>query len=517
MLTRTTFSFTGAAKQDIVPLRMTEVRGDLQPMRIAFLYPAYEKNGRRPHLSQNRQVRYTRSNSIHIYPLIPSSLLTIVSKAGHECIILDAINRGLTQEQYDAELRAFRPDVMVLESKTPIMPRLWREVARLKGIFTSSTFVVVGDHVSARPEETLERCPCDYVALGGDYDVIVGKLVEHLDAGAKRPDGAVGRGDECHGSPCFADDLDQIPFVDRDLTRWRDYGEAYLMRPAMYILSGRGCGKRGRAHAGCAFCSWQHNLWKGTARLRSPENFVSEAADLVRRYGVREIFDDNESGGVWDAEWTAETCSRLRKAGLHEKVSLSCNARADCLSEEVCHNLALSGFRLLKVGLESGRDATLKRISKDESVEEVRAGVKRAKDHGLRVLLTMMVGYPWESEEDVQSTFSLAKELLTYKARIGDSLQCSVLVPYPGTPLYAQSLIDGTNVVGAGAYEEYDMDRDVLSSGVDTRRWCGRMWRLYLDPSYVMKVTASVRSFQEFSLGLRGVASLAGHIADYGN
>ena len=484
-------------------------------MRIVFAYPPYSKRGEFPHLSQNRQTRYTKSAQVRIYPVVPSSLLTIVAKKGHSALLLDAINRRLSEQEYEAELRSFEPEMIVVESKTPIMRKLWREVGRLKRWFPRAMIVIVGDHVTALPEETLGNCPCDYIALGGDYDAVVAALVDFLVEGGALPEGVVSRDCPSAAQAWLVDDLDVLPPPDRELTRWRDYGEAYLMRPAMYILSGRGCGRKGRSHRGCSFCSWQHNLWCGSARLRSPEKVVAEIGDLARRYGVREFFDDNESGGFWDREWTSELCGRLRAEGLPGRTVISSNARADALTDEVCRDLATSGFRLLKVGLESASDETLQRLGKGETAGEIRAGVKRAKDYGLRVLLTIMVGYPWETQEDVRGTFELARELLTYKARIGDSLQCSIVVPYPGTPLYKEATRRGWNAVDPLDYEKYDMDTNVLTTPVDTTQWAGRFWRLYLDQAYVLKLLASVRSLREFHLGFRGLVSLFGHIRDY--
>jgi len=485
-------------------------------MRIAVVYPPYNKNGRYPHLSQNRQVRYSKSSIVRIFPLIPASLVTILERNGHQPLLLDAINRRLQREGYEEELRSFAPDVIVLESKTPIMTRLWREVFCLKRAFPQAKIVLVGDHVSALPGETMRECPADYVVPGGDYDVGVARLVEAIARAESTPEGVLDRNMDAGAlSPYYVEDLDSLPNVDREATRWREYGEAYLRMPAMYVLSGRGCGRRGAPHVGCAFCSWQHNLWSGTARLRSPASFVGEIVRLARNYRVREFFDDNESGGFWDEDWTREVCARLQAARLPSRVTISSNARADALSDDTCEILARSGFRLLKVGLESASDETLRRLGKGETVEEIRAGIKRAKDHGLKVLMTTMVGYPWETEEDARNTFELARELLTYKARLGDTLQCSVVVPYPGTPLYRQACENGWLGVRPRDYEMFDMDHDVILSRADTAYWCGRIWKLYLDQRYVFRLLTSVRDFRDFRMGLRGVASLVGHIGDY--
>ena len=47
---------------------------------------------------------------------------------------------------------------------------------------------------------------------------------------------------ETSGKHSLATDLSTLPYIDRDLTRWRSYGEAYLLPSIAYILTGRGCG-----------------------------------------------------------------------------------------------------------------------------------------------------------------------------------------------------------------------------------------------------------------------------------
>src|SRR4030067_3367116 len=110
------------------------------------------------------------------------------------------------------------------------------------------------------------------------------------------------------------------------------------------------------------------------------------------------------------------------------KVILSSNSRADNLDDENCELMKKTGFRLMKVGLESGSNETLRRISKKESIEQIKAGVKNAKDHGLRVKLTTMTGFPWETEDDVRKTYGVAREPMFYHARFGECLPSNVLI-----------------------------------------------------------------------------------------
>ncbi len=490
-------------------------------MKIAIVYPPLTKNGQYPHLTQNRHFRYSSAEAVRIYPLIPASAATLLDRAGYHVLFLDGINRRLTLPEYEAQLAAFNPDVMRIETKAPIVRRHWEYIERIKQT-SDARVVLVGDHVTYFPEESLRASRADAVIAGGDYDIALLKLVKHWQAPANAPlpRGVYARGAAPgeilnRGAFELADDLDALPFIDRDLTGWKNYGEAYLQQPCTYLLSGRGCGMPNGHVSTCTFCIWQHSLWKRTARLRSPANVVAEIEEVYRRYGVREVFDDNEAGGIWNAEWVEGFRDEMNRARLVGKVVVSANARANSLTPQVCANLRAAGVRLLKVGLESGNDATLRRLSKGQTVAEVVAGIKCAKDAGLRLHITNMVGYPWETEQDAARTYAVARELLLYKARAGDSLQASVVIPYPGTPLFNDSVKNKWLAHAPDDYPQFDMSHPVMKTPIDTGAWANRLWRLHTEPSFILRSALTIRSWFDVKLLFGGVISLIGHLRDY--
>jgi radical SAM superfamily enzyme YgiQ (UPF0313 family) len=174
-----------------------------------------------------------------------------------------------------------------------------------------------------------------------------------------------------------------------------------------------------------------------------------------------------------------------------------------------------TGFRLLKVGFESGSEGVLKKLNKDETLEQIISGIKRAKDYGLRVLFTNMVGYPWENNQDAEKTWSLARELLLYRAGFGDSLQASVCVPYPGTPLWDAAVKKGWLLCDPKELSRLSMDEKILETDVDTTLWVRKIWRLHLEPLFLIRSLFTIRSKAEIGLAFRGFLSLMGHLRDY--
>lgn len=490
-------------------------------MKVALVYPPFQKDGEYPLISQNRQFKFSNSLEVRIFPLVMGTLATMLKEDGHEVLFLDGVNERLDMAGFEKQLFDFKPELVVLETKTPIVYDSWEYIARLKENIDGVKTALVGDHVCFFPEESLEKSKTDFAIEGGDYDFIIRDLVRVLSAAGdscEYPGGAVYRdaeGNAKRTSPVKMYPLDNMPYIDRDLCKWYNYGEAYLYRPAAYILSGRGCGRPDGGSGVCSFCIWQHSFWKASSRLRPVEELVGEIKKLVVDYKVKEVFDDNEGGFIYDEEYTERFYEQMLKENLIGKVKISQNARADALTDNVCKLLKKMGGRLLKIGVESANDKTLEKIHKKENAQQIREGIKRAKDHGLRVLLTNMVGYPWETEADVQQSYENLKELMLYKTHFGDSLQASIVVAYPGTPIHSLAEKNSWLNVNSDNYRNYDMEQDILKTDIDTTYWCRKFWAIHQHPMFLMKSFFSIRSLDDLQLAFRGVRSLLGHLKDY--
>jgi len=485
-------------------------------MKILVCYPPIKTTRKFPLLGQNRQFRYSSSSGVRIYPIVPSSTATLLNNAGFKVKYLDAINLRLSWTQFIKEFNVFSPDIVIIEVKTPVIYYYWNVINSIKKNFPDIQFVLVGDHVSFRPDESLKKSRADFVATGGDYDVEVYKLVKYLNGEINdMPAGIWYKKEEKlknTGLPQLVSNLDEVPFIDRELTNWKIYGEAYLNRPCTYTMWGRGC-----APGICTFCVWSSNLWNNKARLRSVDNVLDEIEILVNTLKIKEIFDDTDTS-TWNKKWLKKLCNGLINRGLNDKVFLSCNARATNLDKETCKLMKKAGFRLLKVGLESGCNKTLKKIKKIETIEQIKQGIKNAKDHGLNVLMTMMVGYPWESKADFNKTYQVAKELMLYKTKVGDSLQASVVIPYPGTPLYLEAIKEGWFRIDPNKYDDYDMSQPVLNAKIspeEINEFCDRLWKIHLDIKFILKTLLGIRRLGDFRLIWQGIRSVFGHTNDF--
>lgn len=488
-------------------------------MKIAIAYPPLPSEKGVPLLAQNRQFQWFNQPTF-IYPVVPALAATQAKAAGHDVAWLDGIASGWSLDEFEAHLEKFAPDVVMLETKTPVVTRHWALVKHFKAKFPKVIFVLVGDHVTALPEETLNNCPIDYLLTGGDYDFLLINLLAVLqDAANTTPDttrfepGIYWR--DAHGTiqnsgPFRLDhDLKTLPWIDRELTQWRLYAEKngnYRRLPGTYIMSGRDCW-----HGRCTFCSWT-TLYP-SFRTRAAKEVVDEIEHLVNHYGIKEIMDD--TGCLPAGEWLKLFCNEMIRRGLHKKVKIDCNMRFGCLDLDLCKLMKKAGFRLVLFGLESANQSTLDRLDKAVRVEQIEAGARAAAQAGLNVHVTVMFGYPWEGEAEIANTVAFARKLL--RKGYAYTLQVTLLIPYPGTPLFKE--LDAKNLLLTRTWDDYDMRKQVMKSGVpEARIKCAirDVYRAFLHPETLIRRILSTRDpVEDFKFYWRGFLSLLGHLRDF--
>ena len=479
-------------------------------MKIFVSYPSLAGEGT-PMLGQNRQFQWFHNPSF-IYPMVTASAATLLASKGHEVIWDDGIAQKWTPEKWWARITAEKPGLVAMETKTPVVRQHWAIADRIKRELPDTTVVLMGDHVTALPEETMTSSSCDYAITGGHFDFLLASIVDRITSGAALEPGIWYRegGAVKNTGPFKTDyDLDTLPMVDRELTMWRLYGEPlYKREPFTYTMIGRDC-----PYAKCTFCSWTTLYPKFT--VGSPERLLDEIGMLIDRYGVREIFDD--TGSFPSGGWMDKFARGMIQRGYHKKIRLSINFRFDYLTPRRAALMREAGFRLMKLGLESVSQDTLDRLRKGTKVSYIERGCRIAKDAGLEVHLTIMVGYPWETRADAEKTLALATRLM--REGLADMLQSTIAIPYPGTPLYAQAVENDWLLVAPDDYEAFDMTRPIFKTPDMTpdevMALCNSIYRSFLQPSYVWRYLKSIRTPADVKFIAKGAKAVVGHLLDF--
>lgn len=492
-------------------------------MKIFICFPPLNSDKGWPTLGQNRQFQYFKEPT-YIYPVVPAQAATLLKENGFEVKWLDCIAEGISYQKFLEIIKQEKPDLIAIEAKTPVIKQEWKIINDLKDNGRGQTLplriVLFGDHVTALPEESLVNSSVDFVLTGGDYDFLLLNLcnvlkiyngqgqalpLRNLEPGIwYREKGEV----KSTGKFQLNHDLNSLPFIDRDLTKWKQYAYEngnYRRTPGTYIMSGRDCwwGK-------CRFCGWT-TLYPHF-RARKVENVLDEIEELVEKYQVKEIMDD--AGTFPVGEWLKDFCRGMIKRGLNKRVNLDCNMRFGAVKFEDYKLMRKAGFRFLLFGIESANQKTLDRIDKGLKIEEIIQSCKDARRAGLYPHITIMFGYPWENYEDAKKTLEFGRWLL--KKDYAYTMQATVVIPYPGTPLFEEC--KEKNLLYSLDWEYYDMKNPVmrLDFGHDKLlKLVQGMYSVSFSPEFILRKIISIRSIDDVKYFGRAFLKVMGHILDF--
>jgi radical SAM superfamily enzyme YgiQ (UPF0313 family) len=184
------------------------------------------------------------------------------------------------------------------------------------------------------------------------------------------------------------------------------------------MITSRGCPFR------CSFCD--RSVGGRRWRARGAEGVVDELEHVVNRYGIGFVsfYDDNFT---FKPSRVAEICETILRRGVD--VEWKCEGRVDNTDPELLRLMRRAGCRLIAFGVESGNEASLKRLRKDVNLEESRRAFAQTRAAGIRSLAYMILGVPGETPAAVRKSSAFAREIGA------DYAQFSTLAAYPGSSL----------------------------------------------------------------------------------
>jgi radical SAM superfamily enzyme YgiQ (UPF0313 family) len=448
--------------------------------------------------------------------MVPAYAATLLSKNGYDVFWDDAIARRQTYTEWKNRILSEKPSIIAIEAKTPVIKQYRNIINDIKQTLPETKIVLMGDHVTALPMESFENCKTDYVITGGDYDfslLSIANVLNNipnavLDSGIyyREKSGKI----KNTGQFQLNHNLETLPTIDRDLTDWKLYAYNngnYKKTPGTYTMTGRDCW-----YAKCRFCSWTTIYPK--FRTRSPESLLDEVGVLIEKYGIREIMDDTGTFPV--GEWLRKFCKGMIERGYNKRINFDCNMRltSKLTFEDMCL-MKKAGFRLILVGIESANQTTLDKIDKGEKIEMMVETVKLMRKAGLFPHITIMFGYPWETEDDAKRTLELGRKLLI--KNIAYTMQATVVIPYPGTPLYDECRQN--DWLATEDWERFDMREPVMKTPMGNEKLMEYVRGLYsvsFHPGFLIRKLFSIRDWNDVKYFFRAGGKVLGHIFDFG-
>lgn len=496
-------------------------------MKIAISYPPIvNERGQVAMVSQNRNVQFFKTPT-YLLPVIHAQAATWLRDMGYDVLWDDGNAQLKTFDQWFSDLCAQKPDVVVLESTTPVMTFYWRLANKIKDAMPRCIVIMSGYHSMRRPEETLEKCAADIVLRSNHVDFALHKLIpyidEHDDWRVSCPiEGFAFRVDEKTvrdtGNFKQVENLDLSPDVDRDLIGWKRYAYEngnFLQTPGTYATSViRDCmfGK-------CTFC--RYNGPDLTFSIRSVEKSLDEYQRLIEDYGVREIFDDS---GVWYRGKDARAFAQgIIDRGLHKKgCYFGINTRFAYLDEETIALMAKAQFRFILVGLEAADEETLRRLNKGYLPPQAYQNLEVFTKYGLHPHLTIMVGYYWQTQEMLDTTVNTVRDMMF--RGLARTLQVTICTPLDYTPYHVECIEN--DVLLTHDYDDYDMSAVIVKTPIPHEKYYEAIRRMYsvaIHPRFILRQIAFLFSGRKrdwqflFTYSWRALRRVRNHIFNLTN
>ncbi|MFH1358998.1 MAG: radical SAM protein, partial [archaeon] len=222
-------------------------------------------------------------------------------------------------------------------------------------------------------------------------------------------------------------ELDKLPIPDREIHRLSDYVRVKdEINNLGAILSSRGCTGR------CSFCF--HSLFGKCFRFRSADNVIKEIKYLNEKYGITSI-DFVDDALTVNKKRLIEICNKIVEQGID--IEWVCASRIDFLDKELIFKMKQAGCGMISLGVESCIPETLKRTKKTGNpewyVKHTDKVLKWCQEAGIRAGVNTLVGFPWETADDMKYFQKYVKKISPYVTQCFDG---GIVQPQPGTEVY---------------------------------------------------------------------------------
>ncbi|HDJ66782.1 MAG TPA: radical SAM protein [Nitrososphaeria archaeon] len=357
-------------------------------------------------------------------PLGLAYLASITRELGCDVKIIDSLAEDLTLRDIKAKITKFYPDVVGVTATTSMIYDAYDVAAVAKEVNPNAMVVIGGPHATFMASEILQECKHIDVVVRGEGELTFRELLMKLmknDWDFRDVLGITYRvNDKVRENPPrpLIQNLDYVPLPAYDLLPMDRYRIGKLKFGA--IITSRGCPYT------CVFCSSSLQFgkkWRG----HSVDRVLEELRILRYEYGRQEIefLDDTFT---LNKKRVLAIAEKIIEEGLD--ITWSASSRVNTFSREVGSAMNRAGAHTIYFGIESGSERTLEFIDKRITKEQAMDAAKAAKESGLRALGSFIIGFPYETEEDIRAT-------IKFSNKVGvDLAQFTIATPYPGTKLW---------------------------------------------------------------------------------
>ena len=316
--------------------------------------------------------------------------------------VIDAFCENLNREELVERIVRESPEIVGMNCSTHTFLDTIATLRDVSERLPDSRIILGGYHATFASDRILRDYPFIDLIIKGEAETAMVKLLAHLEKDEPLDDvegiSFLRDGQMISNPISLLPDLDAMPFPDRSLVSNIKYGYSHEGIPLTFgkfttVSTSRGCPFK------CTYCScaaFSLRKW----RTRSAENVVQELKMLSDEgYESCVVVDDNFTHNPKRAE---KICELIRQNGI--KMQFYCEGRVDSATPALMRTMKKAGFNVMYFGAESACERTLEYYKKQISAEKTRKAIENARNAGMIVITSYIVGAPVETKADIEET-----------------------------------------------------------------------------------------------------------------
>ncbi len=352
-------------------------------------------------------------------------LAAITRNCGYQTKILDALALKLSINQTVEEILKINPTYLGITSTTISIYNAAEVAKNIKEKNKNIIIILGGPHLTAVPEETMQRFPEFDVGVIGEAEETILELLDHLDRnmpmdfvrGLIIKDGGYLKLTERRP---FINDLDTLPFPAWDLLPdllkyYQPAADSLHRSPATLLITSRGCPGQ------CIFCD--RSVFGNKVRGYSADYVIRMIKHLQENYQIKDLFIEDDNFLVLK-DRLKEICRRIIENKID--ITFSVMGRVNMIDEEMLAALKKAGCWQINYGLESGSQKILSLLNKNILLSQSLKALELTRKAGIKSKGLFIMGNFGETRDTIKETLKFIKKSPM------DDFHITCFTPLPG-------------------------------------------------------------------------------------
>jgi anaerobic magnesium-protoporphyrin IX monomethyl ester cyclase len=411
-------------------------------------------------------------------------LAAVLEEDENDVSVIDCQADQINHDKLRTKLAGLKPDLVGITSMAPTIQSALLAAAIAKDECPNATVVLGGPHATFMDKEILKDEASVDVIVRGEGEYTLRELVQNLFDSQNlhevkgitfRDNGKIVRNPD---RPLIKN-LDELPrpsYKHFQLEKYQLFGRTLLP-----VISSRGCPFQ------CSFCVASRMFGK-SFRARSPKNIVDELEWLRDVHGA-EAFTFYDDTLTFDKKRMYQIVEEIKKRNIG--IPWDCQTRVDQVSKDLLVKMREANCQQVFFGVESGCQKILDAVHKKTTVEQNEKAIKWAKETGLFVTISAIIGYPGETRDTIKQTLDFIKRVKP------DDVYLCVAAPFPGTEL--REIVEKKGYKTSANWQFYDTITPVFENPElpteEIRKIRKDFYDSFYSPMYILRQSLKKNSY----------------------